>query len=207
MFSKIENYLNSLTQEFYQISDQRKDLLNDFVNYILQKQNYKENSNLIFICTHNSRRSQFAQIWAKVASDFYGIENINCFSGGTEVTAFNPRAIKTLKQIGFEIINSDKTENPAYLIKYSENSETIKCFSKIYSDSNNPQNNFAAIMTCSDADENCPVVFGAEKRFPIRYEDPKKFDDTELEESKYLERCSEIAREMLFVFQNLSQKI
>ncbi len=91
------------------------------------------------------------------------------------------------------------------MIKYSENSEALKCFSKIYSDSNNPQNNFAAIITCSDADQNCPVVFGAERRFPIRYEDPKKFDDTKFEESKYLEKCDEIAREMLYIFKNLSQ--
>lgn len=203
MFLKIENYLKSLTQEFHQISDQRKELLNDFVNYVLQKQNSKEKVNLIFICTHNSRRSQFAQIWAKVASEFFGIKNINCFSGGTVATAFNPRAVKAIKEYGFKVDKLDESENPIYLVQFSENVNPLKCFSKVYSDSFNPQNNFAAIMTCSDADENCPIVFGAEKRFPIRYNDPKEFDNTDLEEIKYKERFEQIGIEMLFVFKNI----
>lgn len=74
MLPKIESYIKSLLNEFYQISDERKELLNPFVNYILQKYKLNEIINSIFICTHNSRRSQFAQIWAKVASVFYGIK-------------------------------------------------------------------------------------------------------------------------------------
>lgn len=206
MLPKIESYIKSLLNEFHQISDERKELLNPFVNYILQKYKSNEIINLIFICTHNSRRSQFAQIWAKVASEFYGIKNINCYSGGTEVTSFNPRAINTLQKIGFQIKKNGIMENIIYNLKFIQNSDSITCFSKLYNDKINPQKDFAAIMTCSDADENCPVIFGAERRFQIRYEDPKKFDNSELEESKYLERNNEIAREMLYVFYKVSQK-
>ena len=203
---KIKNIVQNLIQDFDKISSERKQLLESFAEFISNKNEKDEEVNLIFICTHNSRRSQFAQVWAKTSAEYYGIKNINSFSGGTEATAFNPRAVNALRKIGFEINKNDENENPIYSIQYSEKLESLKCFSKIYNNSFNPQNNFAAIMTCSDADENCPIVFGADERFPIRYEDPKKFDDTDLEEIKYDERCREIAREMLFTFSLVNQK-
>lgn len=132
--------------------------------------------NLIFICTHNSRRSTMSQIWAQTASEYFGIPNVNCYSGGTEATAFNPRAVNAVKRAGFKVEQIDETDNPVYLVYFSHKKEPIKCFSKIYSNNFNPQKDFAAIMTCSEAEANCPVVFGAEKRFPIRYADPKEFD-------------------------------
>ena len=203
---KIKNIVQNLIQDFDKISSERKQLLESFAEFISNKNEKDEEVNLIFICTHNSRRSQFAQVWAKTSAEYYGIKNINSFSGGTEATAFNPRAVNALRKIGFEINKNDENENPIYSIQYSEKLEPLKCFSKVYNNSFNPQNNFAAIMTCSDADENCPIVFGADERFPIRYEDPKKFDDTDLEEIKYDERCREIAREMLFTFSLVNQK-
>ena len=203
---KIKNIVQNLIQDFDKISSERKQLLESFAEFISNKNEKDEEVNLIFICTHNSRRSQFAQVWAKTSAEYYGIKNINSFSGGTEATAFNPRAVNALRKIGFEINKNDENENPIYSIQYSEKLEPLKCFSKVYNNSFNPQNNFTAIMTCSDADENCPIVFGADERFPIRYEDPKKFDDTDLEEIKYDERCREIAREMLFTFSLVNQK-
>jgi arsenate reductase (thioredoxin) len=196
----IQKYIKNTIQEFNQISESRKESLKTFAEYISQKLSKDESINLTFICTHNSRRSQFAQVWASVSAEFYGIKNINCFSGGTEVTAFNIRAVNALRNVGFNIEENDNSENPIYLVKYSDNLEHLKCYSKIYNDKFNPQSNFAAIMTCSDADKNCPVVFGVEKRFPIRYEDPKKYDDSDLEELMYEETSREIAREMLYAF-------
>ena len=55
-------------------------------------------------------------------------------------------------------------------------------------------------MTCNSADEACPIVFGAELRIPVKYEDPKVFDGTEKQEKKYAERSLEIAQEMWWVF-------
>ncbi|MCB0748015.1 MAG: protein-tyrosine-phosphatase [Ignavibacteriae bacterium] len=205
-YKKITKYITGVSYEFDKISLERKQLLESFAEFISNKNEKDEEVNLIFICTHNSRRSQFAQVWAKTSAEYYGIKNINSFSGGTEATAFNLRAVNALGKVGFEINKSDENENPIYSIQYSEKLEPLNCFSKIYNNSFNPQNNFTAIMTCSDADENCPIVFGADERFPIRYEDPKKFDDTDLEEIKYDERCREIAREMLFTFSLVNQK-
>jgi arsenate reductase len=55
-------------------------------------------------------------------------------------------------------------------------------------------------MTCNNADEGCPLVIGAEARFPIKYDDPKAFDGTALQSQKYAERSLEIAQEMWWVF-------
>ncbi|MFZ1289326.1 MAG: hypothetical protein WAR79_04520 [Melioribacteraceae bacterium] len=200
---EIENKIDELENSFNEISNHRKNLLLNFSEYISAKISQNEVINLIFICTHNSRRSHMSQIWAQTAAHYFNIPNVKCFSGGTEATSFNPRAVKAIKESGFVVEKNDKSENPIYFVSYSENVEPIKCFSKVYSDEFNPQKNFAAIMTCSDADENCPVVFGAEVRFPIRYNDPKEFDGTDLEELKYRERFEEIGTEMLFTFKNI----
>jgi len=200
LFSKLEYKVIQLMNLFKNIPPERKELLNSFAEYISNKLKDDKEINLTFICTHNSRRSHISQIWAQTAAEYYGIPNIKCYSGGTEATAFNPRAVKAMQKAGFKIEKQDNSDNPVYLVYYSDDKEPIECFSKVYSDEYNPQKDFAAIMTCSDADENCPVVFGAEERFPIRYDDPKEFDNTELEEAKYDERVEQIGGEMLYLF-------
>jgi arsenate reductase len=199
----LKELIKQLEKRFDEIPKERKELISLFAAYISENVKDEKVINLNFICTHNSRRSHMAQIWAQTAAKNSGIPNVNCFSGGTEVTAFNPRAVKAIRDFGFRVSQKDESENPVYLVYYSDEKEPLQCFSKVYSDEFNPQNNFAAIMTCSHADENCPVVFGAESRFPIRYDDPKEFDGTELEEEKYKERFEQIGIEMLFVFNNI----
>lgn len=80
------------------------------------------------------------------------------------------------------------------------------CFSKKFEDDFNPDKNFAAIMTCSDADENCPFVSGAEFRKPITYVDPKESDGTDREAAVYDERCRQIATEMFYMMKLASSK-
>ncbi len=199
----LEN-ISKLEKRFNEIDEDRKILLNSFSEYISEKLKTGKEINLTFICTHNSRRSTMSQIWAQAAAEYYSIPNIKCYSGGTEATAFNPRAVKAVKEMGFRVEQADNSENPLYLVYYSDERDPVKCFSKIYTDKSNPQKDFAAIMTCSDADANCPVVFGAEARFPIRYDDPKEFDGTEFEELKYRERFQQIGIEMLYAFSKVS---
>ncbi|MCF8239829.1 MAG: hypothetical protein K9J16_00480 [Melioribacteraceae bacterium] len=199
VLNEVETKILQLEDSFELIPNERKELLNQLAQYISNKFKEEKKINLTFICTHNSRRSHISQIWAQAAAEFYNIPNIECYSGGTEATAFNPRAITAMRKAGFKIEMKNDSANPVYLVYYSDDKQPVECFSKVYSDEYNPQKEFAAIMTCSDADENCPVVFGAEARFPIRYDDPKEFDGTELEELKYDERVEQIGREMLFV--------
>ena len=180
------------------ISDERKSLLQALIDYINSKREKGQPIRLNFICTHNSRRSQLAQIWAQTAADYFEIPAL-CYSGGVEVTACNERTIRSLERSGF-IISKHGHSNPIYFILQDKDTRPIIVFSKLYDDVINPHGNFATIMTCSHADENCPFIPGAEARIPVRYEDPKEFDDTDLESTKYDERSQQIASEMFYVF-------
>lgn len=187
------------------ISQERKEVLQPLVNFIQNKCNSKEEIRLNFICTHNSRRSHLAQIWAQTMAFRFQIPNVFCYSGGTQVTALFPKVIEILSHQGFKIQQMTKGINPVYAVKYSENSHPIICFSKKYDDSFNPISKFAAIMTCSQADGACPFIAGAEKRIPITYEDPKTFDETDVMDKKYAERSLEIASEMHYVFSQIKK--
>jgi len=200
MENAIINLINKI--DITTITDNRKNLLKPLQEYLKIKIKQNKPINLNFICTHNSRRSQLAQVWAKVIGEFYG-HDINTFSGGIEITACNERTISTLSRSGFEVTNPSG-ENPHYELKFHPNKPPISLFSKVYDDPPNPKTNFGAVMTCTHADQNCPFIAGAEKRISLPYEDPKEYDDTDMEANMYDQRSIEIAREMKFVFSKLS---
>jgi arsenate reductase len=206
LFPLLQVTVDQLVQEFDKIPGDRSKLLEELTTFIQNKKKDGENIFLNFICTHNSRRSHMAQLWAQVAASYFGVNAVHCFSGGTEATAFNPRAVKALQDAGFDIQKTKDGVNPVYEVRFSKNAPPIISFSKKYDDPFNQHKDFAAIMTCSHADENCPLVLGASRRFAITYDDPKDFDDTPQEESKYKERVHQIGREMLFTFSGLRIK-
>lgn len=201
MFQNLSNTIAVLSK--ISVSDERKELLQPLVNYIQKKVDTDDTIRLNFICTHNSRRSHLSQIWAQTMAFHFGIKSILCYSGGTEATAMFHKVGEILANQGFEIQQLSEAENPVYAIKYSENEAPIIAFSKTYFDDFNPKTNFGAIMTCNNADEGCPMVFGAEARFPIKYEDPKAFDGTTEINEKYTERSLQIASEMYYVFNQI----
>jgi len=201
LFQPIEKTFLALKKD--SICNERKLLLQPLIDYIQLKVSDNKNVNLNFICTHNSRRSHLSQVWAQAAAHYYGVKNVYAYSGGTEATALYPMAAKTLNQAGFQINVLSEGNNPVYIIKYAENEHPIIGFSKTFDHQFNPPNDFAAVMTCSQADEACPFISGAEKRIPVKYEDPKKFDDTPLQAEKYRECSNQIATEMLYVFSQI----
>lgn len=193
--------LKTITQvSTRELTEERKAILQPLVAYITAKIIAKEEIRLNFICTHNSRRSHFSQIWAQSMAFFHGVKNIQCYSGGTEATALFSIVGETLVNQGFQVIQLSRLTNPVYAIKFDNNALPIIGFSKTYDDSFNPTSQFAAVMTCSSADEGCPFIAGAEKRISVCYEDPKVFDGTTLMADKYAERSLEIAAEMFYVF-------
>lgn len=210
-YEKLSNYVISLPQDFNQISIERKQDLESIGDYIIKKIEKKREVPVIVICTHNSRRSHMGQIWMQIAATYYKISNITTYSGGTEGTTFNPRAVAAMKRAGFKIIQSQETigesdENFKYLVSFNENGQEFQLFSKKYDHELNPQRDFAAVMVCSQADEACPIVAGADVRFVIPYEDPKDFDNTDVEVEKYDERCRQIAREMFYLMSYAKNK-
>ena len=203
MNKKIEKVISGL--EVDKISEDRKQLLQPLINFIQTKIDNNKEVRINFICTHNSRRSHLSQIWAQTMAANFNINNVRTYSGGTEATAMFPKVGETLTNQGFEIKKIAEVKNPIYAIKFDDNSHPIIAFSKKYDDEFNPKSNFAAIMTCSHADGNCPIITGAEKRIPITYQDPKLFDNTEQQTEKYKERSLQIASEMKYIFSQIKK--
>lgn len=196
----LQTYITAIKKDFAKIPKDRKKELDKIALFVQNKIKSDEQVQLTYICTHNSRRSHFGQIWAATAAAYYDIPNVRTYSGGTESTAFNERAVAACKKAGFEISKISNDKNPIYEVKYASNAEPLRAFSKKYDDSSNPQSGFCAIMTCSQADEACPNVKGATARVAIPYDDPKAFDGKPEETAKYDERCKQIATETLYVF-------
>lgn len=200
----LQRTVEHLIKQFHQITPERQAILKQLTNFIQARQAAQLPVYLNFICTHNSRRSHLAQLWAQAAAHYFNVPQVTCFSGGTEATAFNPRAVKAMQDAGFTITRIKEGENPVYEVRFAEGVAPVLSFSKKYDDPFNHQQDFAAVMTCSHADENCPIVIGASARIALTYDDPKNFDGTSLEEAKYEERVQEIGRELLFTFSQVN---
>ncbi|MEM8528348.1 MAG: protein-tyrosine-phosphatase [Bacteroidota bacterium] len=196
-YTSLQSSVKGLLNEFELIPEERKIQLQQLAHYIQDRLENHQPVHLNFICTHNSRRSHISQIWASAAACYFEIENIHCYSGGTEATAFNPRAVAALKRAGFHIEKSSIGRNPRYQVYCCDQIAPIEAFSKVYDDASNPKSDFAAIMTCNHADQNCPFIPSA-WRFSLTYEDPKIADDTSEEAEHYDERVRQIGRELLF---------
>lgn len=203
IYLEIQSVIDELEPK--DISYKRKEILQPLVDFIQTKVTHQKSVQINFICTHNSRRSHFAQIWAQVAAAYFNIPDIHCYSGGTEETALFPKVAETLSNQGFNIFKIAESNNPVYAIKYDDNALPVIGFSKKYDSPFNPVSAFAAIMTCSQADGGCPFIAGAEKRIPVTFEDPKISDNTPEQSQIYAERSLQIAAEMFYVFSKISQ--
>lgn len=180
--------------------DERKAELQPLINYIEERRKDGKPINLIFICTHNSRRSQLAQVWSHYFSYSFA-KKVSCFSGGTEITACDRRTIEVLKKSGFGIQLEKMGENPYYALSFG--SKKVNLFSKLYDSKVNPSSGFAAVMTCSQADKNCPFIAGADCRISIPYDDPKQYDNQPDELRQYDKINRQVASEMWYVFSKL----
>lgn len=189
------------------IDENRKQLLKSIAVYIAQQVTANKKVNLNYICTHNSRRSQLAQVWSSYATNYYKFSDINSFSGGTAATAFYRNTVKTLQEVGFTFqIIEFSHQNPVYAINYKNGINPIVGFSKLYDDEYNKKP-FIAITTCSNAAENCPFITDAIERFHLPFNDPKTFDNTLYQSEKYLEINQQIAGEIHFIFKNIKNML
>jgi arsenate reductase len=189
----------TLPAGFAEIPQERKDQLEKLALFIRSKINAGETARVTYICTHNSRRSHMGQLFGTLAAAYYGVDHFEAFSGGTEATAFNPRAVAAVERLGFTLANPGG-DNPHYKATYAANRPPLEMFSKKYDDPFNPKDNFATVMTCAHADKNCPVVAGASLRIPLHYEDPKDSDGKPDETATYDARAKQIATEAFYAF-------
>ena len=103
---------------------------------------------VLFLCTHNSCRSQMAE--AIVNHDLG--ERFQAFSAGTEATRVHPLAVRVLGEIGID--------------SSAQYSKTLDAFEGEPFD--------YVITLCGSARELCPVFFGGVERVHIGFEDPSQ---------------------------------
>jgi arsenate reductase (thioredoxin) len=183
-------------------TDRHEDLIQKIAEFIIEENKSGDIAKLNFICTHNSRRSQFAQTWCSLVQAYLEIDVAEAYSGGTEVTACNERTVAALERAGC-VISKDGSKNPVYSVSDEESNKKVKLWSKVFDDEANPKGRFAAIMTCDHADQNCPFIPGAAIRVPLTYTDPKYADDSDKEESAYDLTCHIIATDMIRLFKKV----
>jgi arsenate reductase (thioredoxin) len=200
-YSEINHYITNLT--IHDITKSRIKELQSLIDYIQEKKHKNLPIHLNFICTHNSRRSQFAQVWAHLAAIYYTIENFYSHSSGTSVTACNPRMIQTLNAIGFKISPHLKETQIYYTLNFSQQLSQIILYSKLNTQAIDQDLPFAALMICTNADQNCPLLSNAEKRISLPHHDPKAYDHTPLETKKYAETSRQIATELFYVMSQI----
>jgi len=221
-------YWAQVDSNLVNIPADRKDELTALGKYIVKSLKDSQHCDLMFICTHNSRRSHLGQIWAAAAANHVGIEGVRTYSAGTEATAFNPRAVAALERTGCVLehipdpinlqrldpsdaklrsIDAINLNNKVMMVTFARKAKPVFCFSKVISHPYNPSAGFGAIMTCSSADAACPVVTGANFRVSIPYIDPKVSDGKPEEAATYDARCLQIAAEMLWVMTAVKQQL
>ncbi len=111
---------------------------------------------VLFICTHNSARSQMAEGLLR----HLGGDRFEAFSAGTEATHVRPLAIKAMAELGIDISEQQSKTLDRYL--------------------NDP---FDEVITvCDTAAEACPVFPGARRRRHWSFEDPSKATGSETEQ-------------------------
>ena len=200
-YDQIQWFCRDITSSNTYIYSSRLQLLDGIVSEINEFLNNKKNLNFLFVCTHNSRRSQFANVWAEIAATYYNLNSIKSYSCGTEKSIVSKNTIQTLKDLGIRIENHPTITNAFHAFYGKE--LFIDVFSKKYSDPTISKEATIAIMTCSDADQNCPIIPYAKNRISLNFKDPKRFDNTSSFKMEYQKTAKEIAREIFYIFSKL----
>jgi hypothetical protein len=211
--SEVRKHVELLTTSYDLIGEKHRPAGQKLADWIAKNYRPGKPLDVVVVCTGNSRRSILGSTMGNIAAAYYGMPEVRFYSGGTAPTAFNSRTARTLREIGVEIEPAGReaprgepqTANPVYRVRWGSPGgsgepalETTE-FSKKYDDPANPQEGFAALMVCGEADAACPFVKGAALRVSMPYLDPKIYDGSAYESAKYAERRDDIGRLMLSV--------
>ncbi len=210
LLPEVVSHLDGLTTSFDMIDPVHREAGGKLADWVVTNYRAGEPLHVIVICTGNSRRSILGSTLGNMAAAYYGMPEIRFYSGGTEPSAFNPRTIRALEEIGVVIEPTGEeasrgpegANNPLYRVRWGQSgSDSFQAveFSKRYDDPANPASGFAALLVCGEADAGCPVVKGAASRISMPYLDPKIYDNSRFEAMKYAERRDDMGRLMLSV--------
>ena len=126
---------------------------------------------VLFVCTHNSCRSQMAE--GLINHDLG--DRFKAYSAGTEATRVNPLAAKVMSEIGIDISH--------------HRSKTLDDFTG--------QDFDVVITLCGDANETCPLYLGGVRRVHIDFDDPSRLKGDEEKVLPEYRRVRDAIRERL----------
>ncbi|MCX6213575.1 hypothetical protein [Spirosoma sp.] len=213
LYPALAEYLKSAKKDLGAIPETRRAELDKIALFIQNKRITDKNANLLFVSGDNARRSLLAQVWAQVAADYLGVENVHAFSGGNIASTVAPTIQKTLEKIGFQVNPVTLSGQPAYELRFDEKQPALTLFSKVYTDQANPKNNFGLILTCDPTE--CPgpdgptdriaksTVQGPAFKITLPYTPPRTAEGQANEAAVYNALNRQIATEMLYLFSNV----
>jgi arsenate reductase (thioredoxin) len=133
-----------------------------------------EPTRVLFVCTHNSARSQMAEGMVRA----WGGDRFEASSAGTEASQVRPEAIEVMREIGIDISGHRSKSITPFI---------GEAFSWI-------------ITVCDDARETCPVVPGAEQQAHWSIDDPSAVEGSAEERLAAFRTARDIIRDRVHVF-------
>jgi arsenate reductase len=126
---------------------------------------------VLFLCTHNSARSQMAEGLLRAL----GGDRFEAFSAGTEATRVRPLAIRAMQELGIDISGQQSKTLERYLDQPFD----------------------AVITVCDQANEACPVFFGAKERLHWSFPDPSRATGRQAEQLAVYRSVRDAIRERI----------
>jgi arsenate reductase len=197
------NYARNLCPDYRNIPMERRYVLDEIANYLIGTIQVAGSADLLIIGSNNATRSILAEVWARAASHYYGIDHVRIFSGGTGKGQIPTNTIIALEKAGFIIYKRKNSRDLSYEIKYSYNITPVIVRSKKYNDEASPSSDYGVVFVCPSADANLPYPEGSNFRTSLHYFDPVAYDQSEDALEHYLTRSREIATEMFYIFYRL----
>jgi arsenate reductase len=126
---------------------------------------------VLFLCTHNSARSQMAEGMLRNLAE----GQFEVHSAGTEATLVRPLAIRAMEELGIDISGQESKTLEVYLDQPFD----------------------YVITVCDEANEACPFFPGAKNRLHWSFEDPSRADGSEEERLAVFRRVRDEIRERI----------
>jgi arsenate reductase (thioredoxin) len=130
-----------------------------------------ERGRVLFVCTHNSARSQMAEGLLRHLAG----ERFEAHSAGTEATHVRPLAIRAMDEIGIDVSGQESKTLDRYV---GERFDYV-------------------ITVCDEANDACPFFPGAKNRLHWSFEDPSQAEGSEEERLKVFQRVRDEIRERI----------
>lgn len=141
-----------------------------------------ETTNILFLCTGNSCRSQMAEGWAR----HLGGDRVEVQSAGIEAHGKNPRAIAVMQEAGIDISGQESTIVSGAMLQLAD----------------------IVVTVCGHADEQCPVLPATVKKVHWPLTDPAKATGTEEEiMNEFRATCEEVRRRVNNLLEELMEGI